>query len=226
MPNTTSQNSTLMAMDEVRRRTNPAFRYVISINQEAIAAFTECTLPTIEWEMEPVKEGGLNNYVHQLPGRQKETTITLKNGVGLGTALMDWYMDALKGQFQRARKQVSITFMSGPNRPSMAWTIENCIPKRWTGPQLKSDDNTIAIQTLELACGEVDISMVSGAALPPPPPPKPWVPKAPRAKDPKNKGLIANRPPRSPRATSPKNKALIPVAPVSPAKRRKQTGGS
>jgi phage tail-like protein len=37
----------------------------------------------------------------------------------------------------------------------ITWRIEGALPKRWTAPQLQADSNTVAIQTLELTCGEV-----------------------------------------------------------------------
>jgi phage tail-like protein len=40
----------------------------------------------------------------------------------------------------------------------MNWNIENAYPAKWTGPQLKADDNTVAVETLELACGAVTIT--------------------------------------------------------------------
>jgi phage tail-like protein len=45
------------------------------------------------------------------------------------------------------------------HQPLMVWNIQDAYPIKWTGPQLKSDGNTIAIQTLELVCGEVTVSL-------------------------------------------------------------------
>ena len=72
----------------------PAFRFVVSVDGEAIGAFTECALPTVEWETEEIKEGGLNTFVHQLPGRRKANKITLKNGVGVAQDLVNWYIQS------------------------------------------------------------------------------------------------------------------------------------
>jgi phage tail-like protein len=132
-----------------------SFRFVVAVDGSPTAAFTECTLPTIEWDAEMIKEGGLNTYVHQLPGRRKQTTITLKNGVGIASDLMAWYIATMNEKFRRRR--VTITLLNRYHAPIMVWHIENAYPRKWTGPQLQTDDNTIAIQTLELACGEVII---------------------------------------------------------------------
>lgn len=132
-----------------------AFRFVVDVDGEALGAFTECTLPTVELDVETVKEGGLNTYVHQLPGPRKPARITLKNGVGVATRLLEFYQKAMNEEF--GRLHVTVTLKDSRLRPVMALDIKDAYPVKWTGPQLKSDDNTIAIQTLELACGEITV---------------------------------------------------------------------
>ncbi len=144
-----------MSEQSMRALTNAAFRFVVDIDGEAQAAFTECTLPVIEWEVEEVKEGGLNTFTHQLPGRRKGARITLKNGVGT-SALVDWYIDVMSEQFQR--KPLTITLLDSQLEAVMTWHIADALPIKWNGPQLKSSDNSVAIQSLELTCGEVTVS--------------------------------------------------------------------
>lgn len=139
----------------MRALTNATFRFVVDMDGQAQGAFTECTLPVIEWEVEEVKEGGLNTFTHQLPGRRKGAKITLKNGVG-SSALVDWYVDAMSEKFQR--KSLTVNLLDSQLKTVMTWEIADAYPTKWTGPQLKTSDNSIAIQTLELACGEVTVS--------------------------------------------------------------------
>lgn len=134
----------------------PAFRFVVSVDGEAIGAFTECALPSVEWETEEVKEGGLNTFVHQLPGRRKASKITLKNGVGIAQSLVEWYIHTLAEEF--SRRQVTIELLNARLETMMTWDVANAVPTKWTGPQLKAGDNTIAIQELELACGEIHVT--------------------------------------------------------------------
>lgn len=133
----------------------PSFRFVVEIDGKAQAAFTECSLPSIEREVEEVKEGGLNGYVHQLPGMVKSVKVTLKNGIGK-TDLMDWYLKTVSGDFKR--KAVTITLKNSMKEAVMAWRLDDALPIKWAGPQLKSDENTIAIQALDFICGEFSIS--------------------------------------------------------------------
>jgi phage tail-like protein len=132
-----------------------AFRFVVAIDGAPLGAFTECTLPTIDWEVEEVKEGGVNTFVHQLPGMRKRTTITLKNGVGIASDLLAWYLKAMNEQFWRRR--ITITMLNSLLMPVIAMHIKDAFPIKWTGPQLRTEDNTVAIQTLELACGEITL---------------------------------------------------------------------
>jgi phage tail-like protein len=132
-----------------------AFRFVVAIDGAPLGAFTECNLPTIEWEIEEVKEGGVNTRIHQLPGQRRRTTITLKNGVGIASDLLAWYIAAINEQFWRRR--VTITLLNSLLVPVIVMHIEDAFPIKWAGPQLRTDDNTIAIQTLELACGEITL---------------------------------------------------------------------
>jgi phage tail-like protein len=140
---------------KMRDIANAAFRFILSIDGQGQAAFTQCTLPVVEWEIERIKEGGNNNYIHQLPGQRKPVNVTLKNGVGK-SELMDWYMDTMEGNI--TRKTVTITLLNSEKEPVMVWNVNNAFPAKWTGPQLESNSKTMAIQTLELACGEVTAS--------------------------------------------------------------------
>jgi phage tail-like protein len=144
-----------MSREQMRETTNPAFRFIVEISGATLGAFTECSVPVIEWEIEEVKEGGLNTFSHQLPGRRKGGKITLKNGVGSST-LFDWYQQTMGETFER--KKITVSLLNSKLETVMSWNLDGAYPAKWTGPQLKSSDNSVAIQTLELACGEVTVS--------------------------------------------------------------------
>ncbi len=143
----------------------PSFRFIVTVNGAPHGVFTECSLPVIDWEFEPVKEGGLNTHIHTLIGRRKETRFTLKNGVGT-SLLVSWYMSTMAEEFLTSstdlRRTVTITLLNSLKIPVMAWNISDAFPLKWTGPQLNTGENTVAVQTLEFAGGEVVV--VPGAA--------------------------------------------------------------
>jgi phage tail-like protein len=132
----------------------PAFRFLVHIGQQAVAAFTECTLPSVEWEVEEIKEGGLNTYIHQLPGHRKSGRISLKNGVAKSN-LVDWYIKTMQEDFER--RSITVTLLDPNKEAVLVWHISEAYPVKWGGPQLSSESNTIAIQTLEFAFGEITV---------------------------------------------------------------------
>ena len=137
----------------------PGHRFVVDVGKDRQAAFMECILPVIEWETTDLKEGGLNTSTRLLPGRRRPATLTLKNGVG-NPQLLDWYLEALNGQF--SRRSVTITLLDFSNKASHVialWSIQDAFPVQWTGPELRTGDNTIAIQSLQLACGEIKVEV-------------------------------------------------------------------
>ena len=141
---------------QLHKTLSAAFRFVVAVDGRPLGAFTECTLPAIEWEVETIKEGGENTFVRQLPGPRKQANLSLKNGVGIISDILLWYLGAMNEKF--SRRNVTITMLDSLMIPIMVWHIEDALPLRWSAPQLQTDSNTVAIQTLELACGEITIA--------------------------------------------------------------------
>lgn len=137
-----------------------AFRYVVDIQDDkghhtTVGAFTECTLPALELEPKEVREGGLNTYVHLLPGPRKAARLTLKNGLGK-SELMDWCIETLKETFKP--KTIVVTLRGARNTDLICtWNFHEAYPIKWAGPQLQADSNAIAFQTIEFACGLVEM---------------------------------------------------------------------
>ena len=135
----------------------PGFRFVVDVGGSEKAVFTECTLPVIEWETEELKEGGVNTSTRLLPGRRRSAKLTFKNGIG-NPEMLQWYLNALSGEF--SRRSITVRLLDLKKEKAIAvWNIEEAFPVQWTGPELRAGDNTIAIQTLQLACGEIKVEI-------------------------------------------------------------------
>ena len=140
------------ATDTIRPSGHATFRFIVDIDGKTQAAFTECALPDIELATEELREGGENTHTMLLLGQRKATRITFKHGVGTNE-LLTWYLDILNEKF--SRKTITIKMLNVKREPVMSWDINNAIPIKWSGPQLQTDATSIAIQTLELACGKI-----------------------------------------------------------------------
>jgi phage tail-like protein len=128
-----------------------AFRFAVEIGSKIEAVFTECKLPDIEIETQEIKEGGLNTHTHFLPGRRKGHKFTLKNGVGHGENLWKWTLEGLYNG-KVSRQNVTIILYNVKHDEIMRWNLIKAFPIKWTGPQLNTGENAVALQTLELAC--------------------------------------------------------------------------
>jgi len=143
-------------MELLRKVTNPSFRFVVEVNGAAAGAFTECDLPTVAWDVKEVKEGGLNTYVHQLPAGRQKSTITLRNGVGTSD-LSSWFLQTMGETFDR--RTITVILKEPRSHAAvMTWEAKDALPTKWSGPSLKSGENSIAIQSLEFTCGEITIT--------------------------------------------------------------------
>jgi len=124
----------------------PAFKFYVEVGHLAHAAFSECSGLEVEVEVFEYEEGGLNDYVHKLPGRVKYSDVTLKKGMATSDALWDWYADTLRGKIER--KNISILLYDTSGTECRRWNFEDAYPVKWTGAEFKAGDNVAAIETL------------------------------------------------------------------------------
>jgi len=137
-------------------RTDPAdliakFRFGVEIQGVVVGWFTECSELSLEREVTPYKEGGVNDYVHQLPNGVSYSAITLKRGLA-DNALWDWFQKGLyDGKVEL--HNVSIVLYSEDRAETKRWNLVDAYPVKWAGPELKGDSDDLAIETLEIGCG-------------------------------------------------------------------------
>jgi phage tail-like protein len=127
----------------------PAFKFCVEIGGITQAVFSECSGLEAEVEVFEYEEGGLNSYVHKLPGRVKYSDLTLKRGMATSDELWEWYKKALGGKIER--KNISVILYNTSGEEYRRWNFREAYPVKWTGPDFKADDNTVAIETLVLS---------------------------------------------------------------------------
>lgn len=112
------------------------------------AAFTECSGLEMEVEVLQWTEGGLNEYVHRLPGRVKAgSNLVLKRGLAT-KELWQWHANVAKGQIQR--QNISIILYGYDGAETCRWHIIGALPIKWTGPTFKADSQEVAVESIEL----------------------------------------------------------------------------
>jgi len=125
-----------------------AFRFEVRIDGMSLASFSECTGLQSTTEFQDYPEGGLNSYVHKLPTRTKQGTLTLKRGI-VNTELWEWYYRLTQGQVERRDGSILVYDPAG-QQVVMQWEFLEALPSRWQGADLNATQNSVAVETLEL----------------------------------------------------------------------------
>ncbi len=129
----------------------PLYNFVVKIQDAEVGWFTECSGLTVEREPIPQPEGGVNDYVAQLPGPISYSKLTLKRGLA-DNVLWQWFAQGLyDGKVER--RHVTITLLNPDRTEAHHWDMTNAYPVRWSATELQSESAQVMVETLELASG-------------------------------------------------------------------------
>jgi phage tail-like protein len=126
-----------------------SFRFRVEIEGITVAQVSEVTGLQLETEIESYEEGGVNDFIHQLPKRTKYQHITLKRGITDLDEMWKWHQDVVNGKVER--KDGSIILMDSEGEDKWRWNFTKAYPVKWIGPEFRADSNTVAFETIELA---------------------------------------------------------------------------
>lgn len=126
-----------------------SFRFQVEFMGVIRAGFSEVSGLDVEIEIEEYWEGGINQYMHKLPKGVKHSNLVLKKGLAESSLLWEWHYAAQLGVMTPTPGRI-IMYDSQGNE-NIYWAFFDAYPVKWSGPQLKGDDNSVAIESLELA---------------------------------------------------------------------------
>ena len=125
-------------------------RYVVSLDDQELGAFSTCEGLGVEVVMETREEGGNNASVWQLPTRLKYPNIKLTRPLGKDTEkVAKWF--ATHGDRLQARRPAPSRRCAPTARSIAQWGLLDVVPVRWTGPSLNPDQPKIVTETIEIA---------------------------------------------------------------------------
>jgi phage tail-like protein len=134
----------------------PTYRFQVEISGITVAEFSECSGLEVKVKTETIRQGGQNEFTHQLPGRIEYGNLTLRRGFVNNSELFAWCMSVLNRPGKPVqRKDVTVSLVApsrdGGSRPIFQWTFLGAYPVKWTGPTFKANDNGVSMEALELA---------------------------------------------------------------------------
>ena len=133
----------------------PGCRFYVLFDDQAQGVFTEVSGLQIEMDIMEYQEGGNNGFVHRLPGFTKVSNLTLKRGITDSNEFYTWLNDVSNVNLKR--RHVTVVMYDASGTELVLWNFLNAYPVKWVGPQLRASDNTVAVETLELAHGGMTV---------------------------------------------------------------------
>jgi phage tail-like protein len=118
--------------------------------------FQEVSGLSFEVETEELREGGENRFVYKLPKRAKYPNLVLKRGLLTSTVLLQWLQDALRTYFTVViydfkPADLLITLLDESDAEVAVWKVVQAYPVKWSTADLRATENTILVETIELA---------------------------------------------------------------------------
>jgi len=104
-----------------------------------------------EMRTEDLIAGGENSFIYKLPVGTSYVPLVLKRGSPLarGSSLITWINNSILN-FTIVPSTVTIILLGPNNTPLMKWDFKNAYPVKWSFSELKSMENSIMIESLEL----------------------------------------------------------------------------
>jgi phage tail-like protein len=134
-----------------RRPNDPfaAFNFQLEIDGITRAGFSECTGLNAEANMIEYREGNESLTTRKLHGLIKYGNVTLKWGVTQDPELFNWFKTVVDGDIDR-KQTMSVVLLDEQRAEAVRWNIINAWPSKYVIPDMKSDGNEIAFESVEL----------------------------------------------------------------------------
>jgi phage tail-like protein len=142
----------------------PEFRFYVEIDGLMEGAFVECSGMKAERDVLPYREGGVNTYVHKLPGRISYGDITLRKGVMFSIELWEWFTKGMENGKVKRRDFTIFQHSSYFNMPSRWYHVRNAYPVAWEASSLRTDSNQFAMESLTLTFETIELEDMGVAA--------------------------------------------------------------
>ena len=91
-----------------------------------------------------------------IPGQLTWGPLTLKRGVTTDLEMWKWRKQVIDGGTDAMRRNASLIMYNHALEEVVRYNFEACWPSKWTGPDVKADDGTVVIETLEIQYENMD----------------------------------------------------------------------
>jgi len=129
------------------------YNFLVELDGLTRGGFQECSGLDTSTDVVDYREGTDPNHKRKLTGLNTFSNVTLKWGITDSDELWKWRQTVVDGRAER--KNGSIVLLDEAGNEKVRWNFLNAWPTKWTGPSFNATDNSVAVETLELALEEL-----------------------------------------------------------------------
>jgi len=129
----------------------PRFYFLVLWNEKTFS-FSEVTGLTMERDKIEYRHCDSREFVKLVQfGLAKSGPVTLKRGKCEGDTTFEDLYRAGYADPNASRHDITVSLLNEQREPVASWTIRRCLAVKITAPDLKSDANEVAIESIEVA---------------------------------------------------------------------------
>jgi phage tail-like protein len=125
----------------------------------SLALGSFATVEGIGWntEVHTVREGGVNDREHKLPGRTTCNELQFTKGLTLLDPMWEWYHFTVKGKVKRMNGTIFLmSDMHTPSLPTAAWNFYGAFPSKLEGVHFDASQSALAVQRMTLSIDRIE----------------------------------------------------------------------
>ncbi|MFH6989278.1 phage tail protein [Flavobacterium collinsii] len=104
---------------------------------------------SVDIETEEIAEGGENRFKHKLPVKTKYPNLTLKRGILIDSAVIDWCRDAIEN-FSFKPVNLTVKLLNSEHKPLVSWNVVHAYPVKWSVEDFNAEESKLVIENFEL----------------------------------------------------------------------------
>lgn len=104
---------------------------------------------SVDIETEEIAEGGENRFKHKLTVKTKYPNLTLKRGMLIDSAVIDWCRDAIEN-FSFKPVNLTIKLLDEEHQPLISWNVVHAYPVKWAVEDFNAEESKLVVENFEL----------------------------------------------------------------------------
>ena len=132
-----------------------ANRFLFELDGVELGVFKEVSGLNVTVQVDEIREGGQNGFVHQVPGRMTWPNLTFRRGVTNSNALFEWFQKTSGEGFASnsntlTRSTGAVTVIDPVGTRLRSWEFIDVFPVRWKGPDFSVESTDPLEEELEV----------------------------------------------------------------------------